>query len=66
MRPLAALVVLTGLVLSLGCGRDNKAIPPGGEVPPPPKGPPTAQGAGGGAKDKGKVRTMTAKPPAQP
>jgi hypothetical protein len=43
MRLLLTLVVLTGLSLSIGCGKDKRVEAPT-NVPPPPKGPPTADG----------------------
>jgi hypothetical protein len=43
-----SLIVLGGfLLLSLGCGKEDKAIPPKGEIPPMPKGPPVAGEAAG-------------------
>jgi hypothetical protein len=49
MRRLLAAVFLVAFVMSIGCGKDNKTIPPG-EIPPQPKGPPSLDGKPGGGK----------------
>jgi len=54
------LIVLGGLVLALGCGKDNKVIEPT-NVPEKPKGPPGSQSTGGGA-DAPKAAPNSAKP----
>jgi len=51
MRRLAALVVLAGLLLSLGCGKGDKTIDPK-NVPPVPKADPTGKGLPGGQAPK--------------
>jgi len=60
MRRLLSLVVVVGLMVSVGC-KEEKVIPPK-ETPPPPSGPPIGAskgapgggGAGAGEKKQGK------------
>jgi len=47
MQRLFSLVVLTGLLLALGCGKEGKTISPS-SVPPPPKEPPKGNTGPGG------------------
>jgi len=58
MRRLLSLVVVVGLMVSLGC-KEEKTIAPK-ETPPPPSGPPMgatkgAPGGGGGENNKAKA-----------
>jgi hypothetical protein len=53
MRSLFALLILAGLVLSLGCGKDDKTIKPD-NVPPPPKDNPKGAGSPDTPKTPGK------------
>ena len=54
MRRFFGLVVLAGLLLSFGCGKDNKVETPK-DIPPVPKERPGVKGAPGGTQDKGRT-----------